>query len=171
MSLILGMPVLHPETGTLRTTFDLTASHSDPKCRFFWRMATPPPYESEYKGLQMPNVIPEGFEDVWETKCESYGKLLKVTLEDARERGRAEADLDASTPPSERRGNHRRDGSSWIWTGEGCFQGCWCLRVSRFHPSERATINKRTDLSFFSRSSQSPPSRSYRYCPGQVSVK
>ena len=59
---------------------DLAQEFSDPKCRFFWRMATPPPYESEYKGLHMPNVIPEGFEDVWENKCESYGKLLKVSI-------------------------------------------------------------------------------------------
>ncbi|KAL7412369.1 hypothetical protein BDY24DRAFT_392695 [Mrakia frigida] len=60
---------------------DLTQEFSDPKCRFFWRMATPPPYESEYKGLHMPNVIPEGFEDVWEKKCESYGTLLKNAVE------------------------------------------------------------------------------------------
>lgn len=43
-------------------------------------MAKQPPYESEYQGLHMPNVIPEGFEDVWQEKCETYGRLLKVSL-------------------------------------------------------------------------------------------
>lgn len=52
-------------------------------------MATTPPYESEHKGLHMPNVIPEGFEDVWEKKCESYGKLLKVSVSVGGRRDRA----------------------------------------------------------------------------------
>lgn len=46
---------LHPSQRPL----DISAHSPDPKCRFFWRMAEPPPYETKFPGLNAPNVVPE----------------------------------------------------------------------------------------------------------------
>ncbi|CDZ97746.1 Isopenicillin N synthase-like [Phaffia rhodozyma] len=60
---------------------DLTASFADPKCRFFYRMAQIPPYQSKFSTAAMLNVVPQGFEDIWIDKCEAYGSLLKSAVE------------------------------------------------------------------------------------------
>ncbi|KAF4469501.1 hypothetical protein FALBO_3592 [Fusarium albosuccineum] len=46
---------LHPSQRPL----DITAHSPDPKCRFFWRMAEVPPFETEFPGLNALNVVPE----------------------------------------------------------------------------------------------------------------
>src|ERR1700761_6825351 len=49
----------------------------DPKCRFFWKMTETPPYETAFPSLNMPNVVPEHFKDVWSTTLDKWGKSMK----------------------------------------------------------------------------------------------
>ncbi|KAK7418026.1 hypothetical protein QQX98_004165 [Neonectria punicea] len=46
---------LHPSQRPL----DISAHSPDPKCRFFWRMAEPPPYDTQFPGLNASNVVPD----------------------------------------------------------------------------------------------------------------
>ena len=57
---------------------DITGHGADPKCRFFWKMSTPPPYETAFPSLNMPNVVPNAFADVWESRLETWGKSMKA---------------------------------------------------------------------------------------------
>ncbi|KAF8445619.1 Clavaminate synthase-like protein [Boletus edulis BED1] len=61
--------------------------HPDPKCRFFWKMGTPPPYETQYPALNAPNVIPQApvFEDIWQPTMEKWGKSMKDAVENVAE--------------------------------------------------------------------------------------
>lgn len=58
---------------------DISGHHPDPKCRFFWKMGTPPPYETQYPALNAPNVIPQApvFKDIWQTTMEKWGRSMK----------------------------------------------------------------------------------------------
>ncbi len=38
---------------------DISAHSPDPKCRFFWRMVEPPPYKTQFPGLNADNITPE----------------------------------------------------------------------------------------------------------------
>ena len=58
---------------------DISGHHPDPKCRFFWKMGTPPPYETQYPALNAPNIIPQApaFKDTWQHTMEKWGKSMK----------------------------------------------------------------------------------------------
>ena len=58
---------------------DITAHSPDPKCRFFWKMSEKPPYETQFPGLNAPNVVPqaEHIKTRWTTVMEKWGKSMK----------------------------------------------------------------------------------------------
>ena len=58
---------------------DITAHAPDPKCRFFWKMSQKPPYETQYPGLNAPNVVPqaENLKARWKPVMESWGRFMK----------------------------------------------------------------------------------------------
>jgi hypothetical protein len=58
---------------------DITAHSPDPKCRFFWKMSEKPPYETQYPGLNAPNVVPQAHElrEKWPVIMEKWGKSMK----------------------------------------------------------------------------------------------
>ncbi|KAF8560063.1 Clavaminate synthase-like protein [Imleria badia] len=66
---------------------DISGHHSDPKCRFFWKMGTPPPYETQYPALNAPNVIPQApvFKDIWQPTMEKWGGSMKDAVENIAE--------------------------------------------------------------------------------------
>jgi isopenicillin N synthase-like dioxygenase len=58
---------------------DISAHQPDPKCRFFWRMAEKPPYETQFPGLNAANVVPaaEGIKQRWEPTMDKWGSCMK----------------------------------------------------------------------------------------------
>ncbi|KAF8831214.1 hypothetical protein HHX47_DHR1000283 [Lentinula edodes] len=64
---------------------DVSGRPSDPKTRFFWKMSTPPPYETEFPLSSIPNIIPDAFADVWQTTLETWGNTLKTAVENVAE--------------------------------------------------------------------------------------
>ena len=66
---------LHPSQRPL----DISAHQPDPKCRFFWRMADAPPYETQFPGLNAPNVIPaaDSLKDRWTPTMDTWGTSMK----------------------------------------------------------------------------------------------
>ncbi|OJT15802.1 hypothetical protein TRAPUB_3908 [Trametes pubescens] len=62
---------------------DITAHSPDPKCRFFWKMSEKPPYETQYPGLNAPNVVPkaEGIRERWTPIMEKWGSSMKTAVE------------------------------------------------------------------------------------------
>lgn len=66
---------------------DITAHNPDPKCRFFWKMSEKPPYETQFPGLNAPNVIPqtESINNRWEPIMEKWGKSMKDAVENLAE--------------------------------------------------------------------------------------
>ncbi|KAM4061142.1 Clavaminate synthase-like protein [Hirsutella rhossiliensis] len=66
---------LHPSQRPL----DISAHAPDPKCRFFWRMAEPPPYETQFPGLNAPNVVPDAphIKDRWAPCMDQWGTSMK----------------------------------------------------------------------------------------------
>lgn len=59
---------------------DVKGHGADPKCRFFWRMAEKPPYETKFPALNAPNVVPDKAEIKarWETVLERWGGAMKL---------------------------------------------------------------------------------------------
>ena len=66
---------LHPSQRPL----DISGHQPDPKCRFFWRMAEAPPYETQFPGLHAPNVVPEveGIQERWTPTMDKWGTCMK----------------------------------------------------------------------------------------------
>ncbi|KAG2062265.1 Clavaminate synthase-like protein [Suillus hirtellus] len=66
---------------------DISGHHPDPKCRFFWKMGTPPPYETEYPALNAPNVVPQAprISEKWEFTMEKWGHSMKNAVENIAE--------------------------------------------------------------------------------------
>ncbi|KAH0838046.1 Clavaminate synthase-like protein [Lanmaoa asiatica] len=66
---------------------DISGHHPDPKCRFFWKMGTPPPYETQYPVLNAPNVIPQApiFKDIWQPTMEKWGRSMMDAVENIAE--------------------------------------------------------------------------------------
>jgi hypothetical protein len=64
---------------------DISAHNPDPKCRFFWRMATPPPYETAFPVVKASNIVPEAFKDHWQPTLEKWGKTMKQAVTDLAE--------------------------------------------------------------------------------------
>lgn len=58
---------------------DIAGHAPDPKCRFFWRMVEKPPYETEFSGLNAPNVTPEapGIKERWTPVMNQWGSSMK----------------------------------------------------------------------------------------------
>jgi hypothetical protein len=58
---------------------DISAHQPDPKCRFFWRMAEKPPYETKFPGLNAGNVVPEveGVRERWAGTMNAWGGMMK----------------------------------------------------------------------------------------------
>ncbi|KDQ31103.1 hypothetical protein PLEOSDRAFT_1054214 [Pleurotus ostreatus PC15] len=66
---------------------DISAHSPDPKCRFFWKMSEKPPYETQYPGLNAPNVVPEAevLKARWTPTMEKWGKSMKNAVENLAE--------------------------------------------------------------------------------------
>ncbi|KAJ8588397.1 Clavaminate synthase-like protein [Rhizopogon salebrosus TDB-379] len=66
---------------------DISGHHPDPKCRFFWKMGVPPPYETEYPALNAPNVVPQApdIREKWEATMEKWGHSMKNAVENIAE--------------------------------------------------------------------------------------
>jgi len=60
---------------------DISGHHPDPKCRFFWKMQTQPPYPTAFPALNMSNVVPAAFTGTWETTLETWGRSMKDAVE------------------------------------------------------------------------------------------
>ncbi|KZT52910.1 Clavaminate synthase-like protein [Calocera cornea HHB12733] len=60
---------------------DLSGHAADPKCRFFWKMQTPPPYATAYPSLNMPNVVPKEFACAWPDTLNRWGERMKDAVE------------------------------------------------------------------------------------------
>jgi len=43
-------------------------------------MTTPPPYETEFPGINVPNIVPGAFKDTWEPILEKWGKTMKQAV-------------------------------------------------------------------------------------------
>ena len=58
---------------------DITAHSPDPKCRFFWKMSEKPPYETQFPGLNLSNIVPQAeyLRDRWALIMEQWGKSMK----------------------------------------------------------------------------------------------
>jgi isopenicillin N synthase-like dioxygenase len=58
---------------------DIMGHEPDPKCRFFWRMAEMPPYDSQFPGLNAPNVVPDAphIKERWEPVMDRWGTAMK----------------------------------------------------------------------------------------------
>jgi len=58
---------------------DITGHSPDPKCRFFWRMSQPPPYKTEFPGLNAANIVPEAshIKDRWAPTMDQWGTSMK----------------------------------------------------------------------------------------------
>jgi hypothetical protein len=58
---------------------DISGHSPDPKCRFFWRMADMPPYETEFPGLNAENVVPQadGIQQRWPGTMDRWGTAMK----------------------------------------------------------------------------------------------
>ena len=59
---------------------DISAHSPDPKCRFFWKMVEQPPYETQFPGLNAPNVVPEaeGLRERWTPVMDRWGSCMKT---------------------------------------------------------------------------------------------
>lgn len=62
---------------------DISGHHPDPKCRFFWRMAEQPPYETKFPGLNSENVVPQAphIKERWNPAMEQWGTSMKSAVE------------------------------------------------------------------------------------------
>ncbi|PSR99082.1 hypothetical protein BD289DRAFT_361552 [Coniella lustricola] len=63
---------------------DITAHQPDPKCRFFWRMAETPPYETAFPGLNAGNVVPQRphIRQRWAPTMDLWGSCMKAAVSD-----------------------------------------------------------------------------------------
>lgn len=59
---------------------DISAHEPDPKCRFFWKMSEKPLYDTQYPGLNAPNVVPEdpSLKERWTRTMEHWGHAMKT---------------------------------------------------------------------------------------------
>lgn len=58
---------------------DISAHAPDPKCRFFWRMSQPPPYPTQFPGLNAPNVVPAAahLKHRWAPTMDKWGASMQ----------------------------------------------------------------------------------------------
>ncbi|KAL2270611.1 hypothetical protein VTJ83DRAFT_2795 [Remersonia thermophila] len=62
---------------------DISGHEPDPKCRFFWRMVEPPPYETRFPVLNAENVVPEAphIRERWTPVMNQWGTSMKNAVE------------------------------------------------------------------------------------------
>ncbi|KAK4235598.1 hypothetical protein C8A03DRAFT_17678 [Achaetomium macrosporum] len=62
---------------------DISAHQPDPKCRFFWRMVEPPPYKTQFPGLNAENITPEAphIKERWGPVMNQWGTSMKNAVE------------------------------------------------------------------------------------------
>ncbi|EFX00553.1 oxoglutarate/iron-dependent oxygenase [Grosmannia clavigera kw1407] len=58
---------------------DIAGHQPDPKCRFFWRVVEPTPYQTAFPGLNADNVVPDAalFRERWEQVMGRWGAAMK----------------------------------------------------------------------------------------------
>ncbi|KAJ9144753.1 Clavaminate synthase-like protein [Coniochaeta hoffmannii] len=78
---------------------DIAGHAPDPKCRFFWRMVEQPPYETEFLGLNAPNVTPEapGIKERWTPVMDQWGSSMKNAVSNLAEMAALGLGLPAET--------------------------------------------------------------------------
>ncbi|KAK3357877.1 hypothetical protein B0T25DRAFT_499504 [Lasiosphaeria hispida] len=78
---------------------DITAHDPDPKCRFFWRMVEPPPYKTEFPGLNAANITPGAphIKERWEPTMNQWGTSMKNAVEGLTEMAAVGLGLPAET--------------------------------------------------------------------------
>ncbi|KAK0198865.1 hypothetical protein F5146DRAFT_1131814 [Armillaria mellea] len=62
---------------------DISAHDPDPKCRFFWKMGDPAPYQTQFPSLNAPNVVPQAkhIRERWPPVMEKWGTSMKQAVE------------------------------------------------------------------------------------------
>lgn len=62
---------------------DIMGHEPDPKCRFFWRMVEPPPYETQFPGLNADNITPDAphIRERWGPVMNQWGTSMKNAVE------------------------------------------------------------------------------------------
>ncbi|KAK4225166.1 hypothetical protein QBC38DRAFT_483631 [Podospora fimiseda] len=62
---------------------DIMGHEPDPKCRFFWRMVEPPPYKTQFPGLNADNIVPEAphIKERWTPVMNQWGTSMKNAVE------------------------------------------------------------------------------------------
>ncbi|KAL0472961.1 hypothetical protein QR685DRAFT_515367 [Neurospora intermedia] len=78
---------------------DISGHHPDPKCRFFWRMAEQPPYETKFPGLNADNVVPQAphIKERWNPAMQQWGTSMKSAVEGLTEMAAVGLGLPAGT--------------------------------------------------------------------------
>ncbi|KKA26000.1 hypothetical protein TD95_002724 [Thielaviopsis punctulata] len=61
---------------------DISAHQPDPKCRFFWRMGTPPPADTAFAQLNLANVRPAhaAVNTRWDPAMHTWGSAMKAAV-------------------------------------------------------------------------------------------
>ncbi|TGJ87145.1 hypothetical protein E0Z10_g1579 [Xylaria hypoxylon] len=61
---------------------DISGHAPDPKCRFFWRMGEPAPYETRFPGLNADNIVPAtgGIRERWTPVMTQWGQSMKSAV-------------------------------------------------------------------------------------------
>lgn len=75
---------------------DISGHNPDPKCRFFWRLSSQPPYKTAFPGINTPNIIPdaEPFRSSWVPILEKWGTCMRQAVEDVAQMTAAGLGLD-----------------------------------------------------------------------------
>lgn len=62
---------------------DIMGHEPDPKCRFFWRMVEPPPYQTQFPGLNADNITPDAphIKERWGPVMNQWGTSMKNAVE------------------------------------------------------------------------------------------
>lgn len=78
---------------------DISGHAPDPKCRFFWKMVEPPPYETQFPGLNAANVTPEaeGIRERWTPAMDQWGSSMKNAVSNLAEMAAVGLGLPAGT--------------------------------------------------------------------------
>lgn len=78
---------------------DIAGHAPDPKCRFFWRMVEKPPYQTEFPGLNAPNVTPDapGIKERWTPVMNQWGSSMKNAVSNLAEMAAVGLGLPAET--------------------------------------------------------------------------
>lgn len=77
---------------------DIMAHSPDPKCRFFWRMSEPPPFKTEFPGLNASNIVPEAphIKERWTPAMNTWGSSMKNAVSKLAEMTAVGLDLPAT---------------------------------------------------------------------------